>query len=75
MPESPEEVQELVRLCKKEEMPFYVIGNGSNLLVSDQGYRGVILQIYRNMSQIRVGRKCAPGAGGSPAVGYRGQSL
>ena len=54
MPESPEEVQELVRLCKKEEMPFYVIGNGSNLLVSDQGYRGAILQIYRNMSQIRV---------------------
>ena len=54
MPESPEEVQELVRLCKKEEVPFYVIGNGSNLLVSDQGYRGVILQIYRNMSQIRV---------------------
>ena len=31
-----------------------MIGNGSNLLVSDQGYRGVILQIYRNMSQIRV---------------------
>lgn len=54
MPESPEEVQKLIRLCKKEEVPFYVIGNGSNLLVSDQGYRGVILQIYRNMSQIRV---------------------
>ena len=37
-----------------EEVPCYVIGNGSNLLVSDDGYRGVILQIYRSMSGISV---------------------
>ena len=31
-----------------------MIGNGSNLLVGDKGYRGVILQIFKKMNQIRV---------------------
>lgn len=34
---------EAVRLCRSEQVPFYVIGNGSNLLVNDKGYEGVIL--------------------------------
>ena len=45
MPETAEEVQRVTELCRTEEVPCYVIGNGSNLLVSDDGYRGVILQI------------------------------
>ena len=32
---------------QKEEIPYSVIGNGSNLLVGDKGYRGVILQIFK----------------------------
>ena len=35
-------------------VPFFILGNGSNLLVSDQGYRGVILQIGQRMNRIRV---------------------
>ncbi len=35
-------------------IPFFVLGNGSNLLVSDSGYRGVVLQIGQLMSDIRV---------------------
>nr|WP_307999055.1 UDP-N-acetylmuramate dehydrogenase [uncultured Merdimonas sp.] len=54
MPESSGEVQQVISLCREEKMPYYVIGNGSNLLVSDEGYRGVILQIYRTMSRIEV---------------------
>lgn len=54
MPETPEEVQQVIGLCREEKMPYYVIGNGSNLLVSDEGYRGVILQIYRTMSHIEA---------------------
>lgn len=54
MPETAEEVQRVTELCRMEEVPCYVIGNGSNLLVSDDGYRGVILQIYRSMSGISV---------------------
>ncbi|WP_277239542.1 UDP-N-acetylmuramate dehydrogenase [Merdimonas faecis] len=54
MPETAEEVQRVTELCRTEEVPCYVIGNGSNLLVADDGYRGVILQIYRSMSGISV---------------------
>ena len=35
-------------------MPYYILGNGSNLLVSDKGYRGLILQIYKEMNRIEV---------------------
>ena len=48
------ELEALVSLCKETAMPYYVVGNGSNLLVSDEGYRGVIIQIGREMSDIRI---------------------
>ena len=44
----------VVNLLKKENVPYYVIGNGSNLLVGDGGYRGVVIQICKNMNKIRV---------------------
>ena len=53
-PESAEEVQKIILLCKEKGMPYYILGNGSNLLVSDSGYRGVIIQIYKSMSDISV---------------------
>ena len=54
MPESREQVQKVVALCKEENIPYYIVGNGSNLLVSDQGYHGVIVQIGKKMSRIEV---------------------
>ena len=54
MPRSAEEVKKVINLCRRESFPYYIIGNGSNLLVSDQGYRGVVLQIYKEMSYIEV---------------------
>ncbi len=54
VPRTVEEAVEIVRICREQGVPFYVIGNGSNLLVSDEGYRGVIVQIYKNMSEISV---------------------
>ena len=38
-PEKPEQIAELADLCKKEKVPFFIMGNGSNLLVSDDGNR------------------------------------
>lgn len=46
--------RECVRLCRREGVPFYVIGNGSNLLVSDAGYRGVILHAGANLSEMEI---------------------
>ena len=54
MPKNVQEVQSVVAFCKENEIPYYVIGNGSNLLVSDAGYRGVIIQIYKEMNEIRI---------------------
>lgn len=54
VPQSAEEVKNIVALCKEVEMPFYILGNGSNLLVGDKGYRGVIIQIYKEMKDIQI---------------------
>ena len=53
-PKCNSEVKKIVELCKSEEMPFYILGNGSNLLVGDKGYRGVVIQIYKGMNDIEV---------------------
>ena len=53
-PVTEEGVANVVRICREKNYPFYVLGNGSNLLVSDEGYRGLILQLYRNFSEITV---------------------
>lgn len=53
VPESKEEVQAILNLCKQNEVPFYIIGNGSNLLIGDGGFSGVIIQIGKAMSQIQ----------------------
>ncbi len=51
-PHTPEEIREIIQVCRKEQIPWFVIGNGSNLLVSDSGYRGAVIQIYRNFSRV-----------------------
>lgn len=53
-PESIQAVADSIRICKETQTPYAVIGNGSNLLVSDTGYRGVIIQIGRNLNQVSV---------------------
>ncbi len=49
-----EQLKKAVLLCKEYEVPFLVLGNGSNLLVSDNGYRGMVILIGKDMSDIRV---------------------
>ena len=38
------EVIKCINLCKKNNINFYILGNGSNILVKDDGYRGVIIK-------------------------------
>ena len=53
-PGSEEELVRVLALLRQREIPYEVIGNGSNLLVSDEGYRGVIVQIGKNLSGVWV---------------------
>ena len=52
--ENEQQLQKLQKYLRQVEIPFYVLGNGSNVLVSDRGYRGVILQIGDQMNHITV---------------------
>lgn len=53
-PATGDEVCQAICLAKEEQIPFFVVGNGSNLLVSDDGFRGMIVQIGRNLQEISV---------------------
>ena len=52
-PKNYEELSWVLKCCAKYEMPCYIMGNGSNLLVSDQGYRGVVIQLFRQLNDIQ----------------------
>ena len=47
-----EQLQRLIALCKEREVPYYVIGNGSDLLVSDEGVRGVVIRLTGEFAEI-----------------------
>ncbi|HIS26927.1 MAG TPA: UDP-N-acetylmuramate dehydrogenase [Candidatus Pullilachnospira intestinigallinarum] len=53
-PQDAGQVERILHICRRYAAPWFVLGNGSNLLVSDRGFDGVIIQIYRNMSRIRT---------------------
>ena len=53
-PENMEEIKAVSRFAKEEGIPLFVLGNGSNLLVADDGMDGIVLQIYKNYSGIEV---------------------
>lgn len=64
LPSSSEEVKGILKICKEESLQYFILGNGSNLLVSDEGYRGVIIQLYRNYGGLTVeGTEIRAGAG------------
>lgn len=49
-----EQLKMAVLTCKEYGVPFLILGNGSNLLVSDSGYRGMVILIGKDMADIRV---------------------
>lgn len=46
-PESADQVLDAVKLCKSKNVPYYIMGNGSNLLVKDGGIRGVVVKLTK----------------------------
>lgn len=59
-----EHLAKIIQLCREREEPFYIIGNGSNLLVGDGGIRGVVLDMTRHVDELVIkGKKITVGAG------------
>jgi UDP-N-acetylmuramate dehydrogenase len=53
-PAGIDEIKAVIGLCRKENVPYYIIGNGSNLLVSDEGYRGLVIKLGEDFSGISI---------------------
>lgn len=53
-PSTIEQLTFALKVCRDHKIPYFILGNGSNLLVKDGGYRGVMIHIFRNMNQIKV---------------------
>lgn len=70
--ESALQMQDVLRYLRKVELPFFILGNGSNLLVGDKGYRGVILRMTDGMNGVSAdGCRIRAQAGASLAKAAR----
>lgn len=49
-----EELRQVISLCRENDVPWEVLGNGSNLLVSDKGVRGVVLHLSGEFVQCEI---------------------
>ena len=56
LPETEEEIIEIVKLCKQLSKDFFVLGGGSNLLVPDVGIRGIVIKLGKNYSKVEIDR-------------------
>lgn len=54
LPSNEEEIIEVVSYCRKEDIDFMILGNGSNLLVKDKGIRGVVIKLNEDFAKISV---------------------
>lgn len=53
-PSDIKEIKDVYMACQAKKEPCYIIGNGSNVLVSDDGIRGVVILLLDNYERIRV---------------------
>ena len=53
-PSNVNELSYAIKTCKTFNIPYYVVGNGSNIIVKDNGFRGAIIQIYKNLNNVTI---------------------
>lgn len=54
VPKNIEELKKLLKYIKENNYFYYIIGNGSNLLVRDKGIRGIVINIASKFNDVRV---------------------
>ncbi|NMA94459.1 MAG: UDP-N-acetylmuramate dehydrogenase [Clostridiales bacterium] len=54
MPSAKEQIIDIIKLCKDKDIPLFIMGNGSNLLVGDRGMRGIVLKIASRFSETEI---------------------
>lgn len=53
-PANADDISSIIRYCKKNNEKYIVIGNGSNILFPDEGYEGIVIQIFDRMKKVMV---------------------
>ncbi len=53
-PSSKEEIKDMIDFCKSNDLDYFVLGRGSNILVGDKGFRGVVIHIANNYSDYEI---------------------
>ncbi len=54
IPASVDSLSQIIKKCKALNIKPFVMGNGSNLLVTDSGYKGVMIKIGSNLSSMKM---------------------
>ncbi len=63
-PQGPQDVQRVIELCRGEGIPYLILGGGSNTLVQDGGFRGIVFNMDGAFTQLTVeGTRIRAGAG------------
>jgi UDP-N-acetylmuramate dehydrogenase len=65
LPRTPAEVARVVRVVRARRVPYLPVGKGSNLIVRDGGYDGVVVQLAEHMTRVRVGARTVWAQGGA----------
>ncbi|HEY8422051.1 MAG TPA: UDP-N-acetylmuramate dehydrogenase [Thermoclostridium sp.] len=68
LPSAVDEIRELIKSLGKNSIPYYVIGNGTNLIVHDAGYNGVIIKLSENFSSVTVDENIITAKSGASIV-------
>lgn len=53
-PSGETELKTVLSFCRREKLPFFILGNGSNLLVSDAGYEGVVISTTEGLTRLEA---------------------
>lgn len=77
LPQDYSQAAAVMAYCHSVDLPLYILGRGTNLLISDKGLPGVVLIVGDNLAAVRVrGEKiCAQGGAPLPAVSAKAQSF
>lgn len=53
-PAGEQALKTIIAFCRREKIPFFILGNGSNLLVSDAGYEGVVISMTEGLTRLEA---------------------
>lgn len=65
LPKTAGEVQRTVRIANQHGIPYVAVGKGSNLIVRDGGYDGILLKLAEHMTAVRINQRTVTAQGGA----------